>query len=88
MQKAGYPRRIDGLDISPAEEGFIIYQPDKDRVHFLNHTAVLVLELCDGNTSPAEIAELVRKAYSLPETPHEEVEAALAKMKDEGLFVA
>ena len=87
MEKLGYPKRVDGLDISQAEEGYIVYQPDKDRVHFLNHTAILILELCNGESSPDEIAELVKTAYGLPEAPRREVEDALEKMKAEGLFV-
>lgn len=80
-----YPRRIDGLEINPVEDGFMIYQPDKDRVHYLNHTAVLVLELCDGRRSAVEIAELVKKAYGLPKAPRKEVDEALARMTGEGL---
>src|SRR5262245_60816762 len=81
-----HPKRIDGLEVNPVEDGFMIYQPDKDRVHYLNHTAVLVFELCDGQRSAAEIAELVQKAYGLPKRPRKEVDAALAKMQGEGLL--
>ena len=80
-----HPKQIEGLEVNPVEDGFMIYQPDQDRVHYLNHTAVLVFELCDGRRSPAEIAELVRKAYGLPKRPRKEVDATLAKMHGEGL---
>ena len=83
-----HPRRIDGLEVNPVEDGFMIYQSDKDRVHYLNHTAVLVLELCDGQRSAAEIAELVKKAYGLPKLPRKEVDETLAKMTSEGLVEA
>jgi hypothetical protein len=33
METARYPKRLDHLDINPAVDGFIIYQPDQDRVH-------------------------------------------------------
>lgn len=79
------PRRIDGLEVNPVEDGFMIYQSDKDRVHYLNHTAVLVLELCDGRRSATAIAELVKKAYGLPKLPRKEVDETLAKMTSEGL---
>src|SRR5262249_35525069 len=42
---AQHPRHIEGLEINPVEDGFMIYRPDADRVHYLNHTAVLILEL-------------------------------------------
>src|SRR5689334_1751527 len=80
------PRRLENLDIDPAEDGFIIYQPELDRVHFLNPTAVLILELCDGSRSVAEIVDLVQEAYSLEESPVATVNEALEKMKSEGLL--
>ena len=82
------PRRVDNLDINPAEDGFIIYQPEQDRVHFLNPTAVLILELCDGARSPREIAGLVQEAYGLTEPPVQAVDEALEKMGSEGLLLA
>ena len=77
---------MDGLEINPAEDGFIVYQPEFDRVHFLNATAVLILELCNGKNSEQQIVELIEEAYSLKEKPEEIVREALAKMKDDGLL--
>jgi len=77
---------VDGLEINPAEDGFIVYQPEFDRVHFLNATAVLILELCNGKNSEQQIVELIEEAYSLKEKPEEIVREALAKMKDDGLL--
>src|SRR3954471_9968846 len=82
------PRRVEGLDINPAEDGFIIYQPEQDRVHFLNPTAVLILELCDGSHSIDEIVGLIQEAYGLAEAPVDAVRDALEKMKNEGLILS
>ncbi len=79
------PKRVDGLDISPAEDGFIIYQPELDRVHFMNATAVLILELCNGTNSEQEIVDLIREECGL-ENPVEVVKETLTKMKTEGLL--
>lgn len=80
------PRRVDGLEVNEAEDGFIIYQPERDRVHYLNHTAVLVLELCTGSSSGDEIVRLVQKAYGLTESPAREVVELLDRMQEEGLI--
>jgi len=80
------PKRPEDLDINPAEDGFIIYQPDQDRVHFLNSTAVLILELCDGTRPIVELAAMVQEAYGLPEQPIEAVRDAVEKMTQEGLL--
>ena len=77
---------MDGLDISPAEDGFIIYQPELDRVHFMNATAVLILELCNGKNSEQEIVDLIREGCGLEENPEQTVKQTLEKMKTEGLL--
>ena len=64
----------------------MIYRPEKDRVHYLNHTAVLILELSNGRNTPAQIATLLRHAYGLSEAPEQEVAETLVKMTEEGLI--
>ncbi len=66
-------------------DGFVVYHPARDRVHFFNHTAAIVLELCDGKRSSAEISQLVQRCYELPEPPDSEVGECLAQLRDEGL---
>ncbi len=80
------PKAKEGLDISTAEDGYIVFQPESDRVHYLNHTAVLVLELCTGGNSAGEIAALIQQAYALPDPPYEAVEEAVASLKEQGLL--
>ena len=83
---SAYPRHIEDLDINPADDGFIIYQPEEDRVHFLNPTAVFILELCNGRNSMADIIEVVQHAYGLADAPVNVVSEAVTKMKSEGLL--
>ncbi len=80
------PRRVDGLEISTSEDGCIVSRRGQDRIQFLNPTAVLILELCTGESSPNQIADLVQEAYSLPESPLEDVRQALRQLKAEGLL--
>ncbi len=82
-----YPQQIDGLDISAAEDGYIIYQPERDCVHYLNPTAVLIMELCNGRNSQDRIAELLKQAYGLGDAPIEVVHQALMKLTSEGLLL-
>jgi hypothetical protein len=86
MVLATMPCKMDGLDISPADDGYIIYDPDNDRVHYLNPTAVLILELCDGRHSEQEVIQLVKEFYALPSEPAEEVQNAIAALTKEGLL--
>lgn len=82
----GNPRHVDDLDISPAEDGYMTFRPQQDRITFLNSTAVLILELCTGANSPEQIADLLKKAYSLPEAPIEDVRDTLNQLRAEGLL--
>jgi hypothetical protein len=79
------PRQADGIEINAVPDGYIVYQPDRDRVHYLNHTAALVLELCNGQVTAGEIPDLLKAAYVLPQTPTEAVADCLARLHDEGL---
>lgn len=79
------PSQQEGLDIHETVDGFVIYHPETDRVHFLNHTAVAVLELCNGRHTEDEIVEIVGKLYELDEPPSEEVRGILRRFADEGL---
>ena len=82
----GNPRHLDDLDISPADDGYMIYRPEQDRLTFLNSTAALILELCSGENSPEQIADLLMKAYSLPEAPLSDVRDTLKQLRAEGLL--
>jgi Coenzyme PQQ synthesis protein D (PqqD) len=79
------PRKSDGLQADEVEDGFVVYQPDRARVHYLNPTANLILELCDGSLTAPQIAELVRQAFNLVNPPTQEVQEALATLASEGL---
>lgn len=83
---ASNPKRADDIDISPSEDGCIVSRPGKEKIHFLNPTAVLVLEFCTGENSPDEIAALIQAAYRLTEPPADDVQQILARLKSEGLL--
>ena len=79
------PKRVSTLEIDAIEGGFSVYQAEKNRVHFLNHTALLILELCNGRNSAERIAELIQDAFGLAERPDSEVREILAQMAIEAL---
>jgi hypothetical protein len=81
------PRHSDNLDISPADDGYIIYQPELDVVHFLNPTALLILELCTGENSPEQIVDLVKEAYGLSDAPVKEVHETLEQLRKDSLLL-
>ena len=82
---ATYPKLVETVEINQVEDGYAIYQAVGDRVHFLNHTAVLVLESCTGENSPDEIVRIVQDAFGLAAAPEQDVKDCLATMIKEGL---
>ena len=79
------PSRVDDIDVVEVTDGFVVYNPSRDRVHFINHTAAVVLELCDGTKTDTEIADLVQRCYELPDPPALEVAGCVAQLREEGL---
>ena len=79
------PSKVDDFELSEVDGGYVVYHPTLDRVHYLNHTAALVLELCTGENDAAEIVERMQRAYDLPEPPEEEIGECLERLRDEGL---
>jgi hypothetical protein len=82
---SGPPTRAEGIEVHEVADGFVVYHAARDRVHYLNHTAALVLEFCTGQNPPQRIARLLQRAYDLPQPPGDEVAECLAQLRQEGL---
>ena len=80
------PKRAAGLEVSEVTDGFVVYQPDRDRLHYLNATAAMLLESCDGRLRADELPGMLALAFQLPEPPSDEVEACLERLLNEGLI--
>ena len=81
-------RQVDGLEISQMPDGWVIYQQKTDRVHYLNPTAALVFELCNGRHTVADMEKILSQAFALSAPKTDEVCACLSKLVDEGLVTA
>jgi hypothetical protein len=79
--------RSPALEVNEVTDGFLVYQRDRDRVHFLNATATFVLESCDGTLKAADLPPLVAAAFDLDVPPVDDVAACLATLLREGLVV-
>ena len=80
------PVRVTGIEIEEAGDGFIVYDPARDRVHYLNHTAALVLELANGKLDVQGIAHWIARVYSLEAAPTADVARLIGELTDEGLL--
>ncbi len=83
---AGLPVKAAGLEVFPEADGYVVYQAARDKVHFLNHTAVFVLELCDGLHSTIEIGAIFRETFPPAEDPERAVDDLLGRFVEEELI--
>ena len=80
------PRAATGIEVNIVADGCVVYDPGLDRVHYLNHTAVVLLELCNGQIQASDLPGVIQAAYNLPEPPVKEVTSCLEKLFEEGLL--
>ena len=80
------PQKLDGFEIAEAASGFVVHDTGRGRIHYLNHTAALIYELCDGHTSTQEITQLLEDAYGQQDSLDEQVRLYVARLAEENLI--
>jgi hypothetical protein len=79
--------RADGLEVHDVPDGYIVYQTARDKVHYLNKTAAIIFEFCDGQRDRSEIVSRVATAFELAPTMQGEVSNCLDSLIGEGLVL-
>lgn len=87
MSTGDFPLRAPDLEIEEAGDGFIVYDEAKDRVHYLNHTAALVIELATGELEMQGIASWIARAYALEAPPIDDVKQLIDELREENLLL-
>ncbi len=78
-------RKLGELASTEAPDGFVLTDPD-GATHRLNHSALFILECCDGDARAEDIAAELQAAYGLPEPPRELVGQCLSELLAAGLI--
>jgi Coenzyme PQQ synthesis protein D (PqqD) len=78
--------RSDGIEISPVQDGYVVYDTGRDRVHHLNPTAALVLELCTGSNTAADIGAALRAVFQPGEPIEGQIGSCIDQLLSEGLI--
>lgn len=80
------PIRQGELIERPGTKGWMVYVRETDSLHSLNETARAIWDLCDGHTSPEEMADAIAELTGLdPETSLAEINLALERLRQSGL---
>ena len=85
MERDARPVQADGVTVFREPDGCVVHQPARNKVHFLNHTAAFVLELCTGGHTVGEIEEILAAFFDLTEPAEVAVTAALRQLVAEDL---
>lgn len=80
------PRIAPRAKIIPAADGSVAWDRTGQRVHYLNRTAALIVELCRGRNRWGDIPDLVQRAYDVPFRPTRDVDRVLTALIDDGLL--
>ena len=81
------PQRAPAIELREVVDGFVAYDPVRDRIHFLNPTAAFVLESCDGEIRAGELPALLAAGFGLDVPPVDAVATCVATLLREGLLV-
>ena len=77
--------RAEGLEVNEVPDGYVIYEAARDRVHYLNKTAAIVFEFCDGERDAGAIVSGVRQLFDLEPSADAEIRSCIDSLLKEGL---
>src|SRR5256885_5381467 len=60
------PRVRDDLTVCNIDGEAVVYDPDGSELHYLNHSAALVLDLCDGEATVKQMSTAIADVYEEP----------------------
>ncbi len=78
--------RVDGLEVNRMPDGYVVYQAERDKVHYLNPSASMIFELCTETTTVAAITAYLQETYALAAPPTGEVHACLEELTAQGII--
>lgn len=62
-------RAVEGLEVTPIPDGYVIYDEPRDQVHYLNPTAAVIYTVLDGERTVGQIGAFLRDVYGIGEAP-------------------
>lgn len=82
-----YPRRKGEAWVQREGDRTAVFNPETGVLHLLNPSALAIWELCDGDTTPGEMAEAIAEITGLEEdTTVGDVESTLNSLEEAGLI--
>lgn len=83
-----YPQRISNLSTEAVGDGLAVLDAERRQSYVLNATSALVFQHCDGQTSPQQLAEILRQKFNLRQAEAERLtQLALEELETAELLV-
>jgi hypothetical protein len=83
MTASQRPSAVEGLEVTAIEDGLVVYDPERDRVHYLNASAAVVFTFCDGARDRQSVVEATTRLIGPDTISDHDVEACIAQLEDE-----
>jgi hypothetical protein len=80
------PKKAEGLDFTETDDGFAVFDPKNGKVHFLNNTGVIILEICDGTYTCEEIVGMIEATFKVTDITKEEIRSYIENLYNEHLL--
>jgi len=83
-----FPQRISNLSTEAVGDGLAVLDAERKQSYVLNATSALVFQHCDGQTSPEQLAEILRQKFNLRQAEAERLtQLALEELETTQLLV-
>jgi len=83
------PRVREDVTVCDIDGEAVVYDPYGSELHYLNHSAALVLDLCDGEATMRDMANAIADVYEVPADDIErQVRSTVRQLKDRNLLVS
>jgi coenzyme PQQ biosynthesis protein PqqD len=79
------PKQKSDFQLEQMDNEILLYHPGQTKTIYLNETASLIWQLCDGSRTVGEIAQLLKDAFpDGAESMEGDIEKALAGFEEHG----
>jgi hypothetical protein len=83
VKASARPRAVEELEVTEVEDGLVVYDPKRNRVHYLDPVASVVFTLCDGARNRHHIIEATTGLFKSSDVSTRDVEACVEQLEDE-----
>jgi Coenzyme PQQ synthesis protein D (PqqD) len=82
------PRVREELTVCGIDGEAVVHDPDGSELHYLNHSAALVFDLCDGAATMKDMSAAIADVYEMPvDEVEKQVRATVRQLQNRNLLM-